>query len=225
MAKPLEERLERATVSRSILNKIRADIIFRKYLPGTRLIESQLAEEFAVSRGRIREVLTVIEQEGIIDSLSNGGTLVVGFSEKMASDVYDLRLYFETKALEIILQQPMVNYGNLVSALDLVTSKVHQLDIQQLFDIDVKFHRGLFLTADNRPLMRCWNNLASLIYAVLSVNASTDYSKDYIYEFYEKHKVIIDYIIEKNPKCIEQMTTHILDAKRMTLDILRNIKA
>lgn len=224
MVKPLEERLERAAISRGILNKIRADIIFRKYQPETRLIESQLAAEHGVSRGRIREVLTVLEQEGIVDSLSNGGTLVVGFSEKMASDVYDLRLYFETKALEIILNQPMVNYGVLVSALDVVTSKIDQLDIQQLFDIDIKFHRNLFIVADNRPLMRCWNNLAPLIYAVLSVNASTDYSQDYIYEFYEKHKIIIDYIIEKNPKCIEQMTKHILDAKVMTLDILKNIQ-
>ena len=224
MVKPLEERLERAAVSRNILNTQRADIILKKYMPGTRLIESQLAGDFAVSRGRIREILTVLEQEGIVDSLSNGGTLVVGFSEKMASDVYDLRLYFETKALEIVLQQPMVNYGILVSALDVVASKVHELDIQQLFDIDVKFHRGLFIAADNRPLMRCWNNLAPVIYTVLSVNASTDYSKDYIFEFYEKHKIIIDYIIEKNSRCIDQMTTHILDAKQMTLDILKAIK-
>lgn len=223
MARLLEERLERATISRNILNQLRADIIFKKYLPGSRLIETQLASEYSVSRGRIREVLTVLEQEGIVESLSNGGTVVVGLHEKTASDVYDLRLYLETKALEIILAQPMVNYGPLVSALDMITSQIHHLDVRQVLDIDVKFHRGLFIAADNRPLLRCWNNLASVIYTVLAVNASTDYSKDYVYEFYAKHKIIIDYIIEKNPKCIEQMTIHILDAKKMTLDILREL--
>ncbi|GGH79989.1 DNA-binding GntR family transcriptional regulator [Pullulanibacillus pueri] len=221
MNKPLKAKFERSKATTDVLNKLRIDIILGKYSPGTRLIENTLAKDYQVSRGRIRDVFKVLEQEGIIESLDNGATVVVGFNEEIASDMYDLRLYLELKATEILLSKKMVSYSQLVSALDRVANDLNHLNLQDLYDIDIQFHRGLFIAAGNRPIMQAWDNLSSTIHSFLSVNTTTEYSKNYAIEFFEKHKIIIDAIIMKNPKAKEEVEKHILDAKQMTLDIIK----
>lgn len=60
-----------------VKQKIMAEILSNKYLPGQKLAgERHLAQEFGVSRGTVREVINKLSQEGLLRSVKGSGTFV-----------------------------------------------------------------------------------------------------------------------------------------------------
>ncbi len=55
--------------------KIRAGIAEGRWGPGARLVERDLAEEFAVSRVPVREALRALESEGFVELLPRRGAV------------------------------------------------------------------------------------------------------------------------------------------------------
>lgn len=70
------------TPSSRIAEDIRQRIRRGSYAPGQRLIEVDLAEEFAVGRGRIREVCKTLVGEGYLELIENRGVYVRRFSRE-----------------------------------------------------------------------------------------------------------------------------------------------
>lgn len=218
----IEGPFARTLFTKNVLNTLRTNIILGRYSRGTRLLETQLANELGVSRGPVRAALQVLEQEGLVESLPNGGTVVVGFTEKTARDMYDLRLYLETKATEIILENPLCNYRPLLDVLDTIRVQIESGDdttSKLLASFSIKFHRGILITANNRPLLQAWNTMDSILYTILSINAS----RTNIYDYYIQHKEIADLIIVKNPKIIDLLREHITNSKNIFLALLNEL--
>lgn len=79
-------------LSSSIYEEVRERICLMRYPPGALLRETELAEEFGVSRTPIRQVLQKLESEGFVEAKNGVGTIVTGFDFKAMRDIYDLRL-------------------------------------------------------------------------------------------------------------------------------------
>jgi DNA-binding GntR family transcriptional regulator len=76
-----------------IYRGIREGICLLHYPPGTVLNESQLAEEFAVSRTPVRNVLQRLGYEGLVVTRNGIGTIVTDLDVKTFKDIYDLRMH------------------------------------------------------------------------------------------------------------------------------------
>jgi DNA-binding GntR family transcriptional regulator len=81
------------------LEILRAAILDFHYEPGRRLLERELMEDLGVSRTTIREVLREIGSEGLVESLPQGGVIVVTPSCKQAREVYEVRSALEALAV------------------------------------------------------------------------------------------------------------------------------
>ncbi len=85
-----------ATVARErferIYRTLRDRICLLEYLPGARLSEEELAEEFAISRTPVRRVLARLESEGLIEARHGVGTIVTDVEIEELAQVYHLRL-------------------------------------------------------------------------------------------------------------------------------------
>lgn len=77
------------------LGRLRALILEGEYRPDERLVEEQLAERLGVSRTPIRQALTTLEAEGLVEIAPNKGAVVCSFSVEDVWDVYDLRAVLE----------------------------------------------------------------------------------------------------------------------------------
>ncbi len=66
--------------------------------PGTRLVETELAERLGVSRGPIREALQHLEADGFVDLRPRQGTFVHTPTLKEIQDFYDLRRALEVES-------------------------------------------------------------------------------------------------------------------------------
>jgi DNA-binding GntR family transcriptional regulator len=62
------------------------------------LIEEQLAERLGVSRTPVRQALTMLEAEGLVEITPNRGATVCSFSIEDVWDIYDLRAVLEGHA-------------------------------------------------------------------------------------------------------------------------------
>ncbi len=76
---------------RTIYCTIRERIALLDYLPGERLSEVDLADEFGVSRTPVRRVLARLEAEGLLESRHGVGTFVTTLDMAELRDIYRLR--------------------------------------------------------------------------------------------------------------------------------------
>lgn len=67
----------------------------RRLLPGQRLIERELIEQFGVSRTTIREALRELSSQGLVTVLPQKGAIVSAPTKEDARDLYEVRMAIE----------------------------------------------------------------------------------------------------------------------------------
>ena len=80
---------------------MRAAILSGEFEPGSKLIETELAERFGTSRGPIREAIRELAREGLVTELPRRGTLVSTLTAHDLSEVYAVREALEVAASRI----------------------------------------------------------------------------------------------------------------------------
>lgn len=85
--------------------RIWLSIAERRLRPGTRLKEAELAEVFGVSRARVRQVLSVLERDGLVVIESNKGAVVAKPGVSDAKDLFHIRHAVEQRVLERLISQ------------------------------------------------------------------------------------------------------------------------
>lgn len=83
---PVGERFTR------IYTELRNRICTNRYPPGTVLNESELADEFGLSRTPIRSVLQKLNHDGLVETRNGVGTFVSEVDNQTAEDLYRLRM-------------------------------------------------------------------------------------------------------------------------------------
>lgn len=78
-----------------VVEYIRSKILLGEYDPEGRLVEEQIAGELGVSRTPVRQALTIVESEGLVEIFPNRGAIVASFSFDDVWRVYDLRAVLE----------------------------------------------------------------------------------------------------------------------------------
>lgn len=79
------------TVPEQIAGRIGDRILSGQMAPGERIGEQELADEFAVSRGPVREALRILEREGLVTILARRGAIVTELSTAELQDLMEIR--------------------------------------------------------------------------------------------------------------------------------------
>lgn len=87
------------TLSDQLVNLVRDRILSGKVQPNSPIRQDALARELGISKIPLREALTRLEQEGLINSQTNRGFFVRDLSASEAEEVYALRLKLEPDAV------------------------------------------------------------------------------------------------------------------------------
>src|SRR6266487_5504232 len=73
--------------------------------PGTKLSQVSLAAQLGISRTPLREVLRMLQEEGLVEIEPNQRTRVAGLDPQELDDVYASRIMLETLALSMTLTE------------------------------------------------------------------------------------------------------------------------
>ena len=154
------DRTLRAQVAREL-----RDAIISGELPAdTRLIEKELAAQFEISRGPLREALRELEEEGLVETRPHAGSKVRGFTNEELADTYSLRRVLERYAFELIWERRDEAFFDELdqrheALLEAIRSgNPHQEDLAEL-----AFHSLVFEFTGSRPLIETWERLSRRI--------------------------------------------------------------
>jgi len=84
-----------------VLEQLSNLIIHGSLTPGTRIVETDLAQQLGVSRGPVREALQALARDGFIDLRPRQGTFVHQPTEKEVRDFFDVRTALEVRSVEL----------------------------------------------------------------------------------------------------------------------------
>lgn len=148
-----------------VARKLR-EIISQGYLkPGQQLVEVQLAKQFGVSRGVLREAMQRLTQEGLLLSRPNRGVFVVEYTADDVFDIYTARLAVERGACLKVIDITH-RTEELAAALDELTDRFEAraaegASIDHLVWLDIEFHECLVAEAESPRLLRMHATLAT----------------------------------------------------------------
>jgi DNA-binding GntR family transcriptional regulator len=95
------------TVPEQIATKVGDRVISGQLQPGERIGEQELADEFKVSRGPVREAIRILEREGLVRVLARRGAVVTQLSARELHDLFEIRAgLFEIVVRKIAAQRP-----------------------------------------------------------------------------------------------------------------------
>jgi len=87
-----------------IYEDLRQMIMNFDLFPGTRITETEIAENFSVSRTPVREALQRLELEGLVTIMPKQGCFVRPVDIQTISEYYDVRVALEAAAIELACQ-------------------------------------------------------------------------------------------------------------------------
>src|SRR5918993_1454404 len=99
MVSPMSIELVATSIGDRAYERIRADIIFGRLAPATRLRLDRLAQDYRASVSPLRENLSRLSSEGLVLAEGQRGFEVVPVSSEGFEDVAAMRLLLETYAI------------------------------------------------------------------------------------------------------------------------------
>jgi DNA-binding GntR family transcriptional regulator len=91
--------LQTTSVADRAYGRIRGDIVFGRLAPGRKLRLDKLARDYAASVSTLREILSRLSSEGLVDAEGQRGFQVAPVSPEGFQDVAAMRLLLESHAL------------------------------------------------------------------------------------------------------------------------------
>ena len=151
-----------------ILERLRALILTGEYGPDERLIEEQLAERLGVSRTPVRQALTMLEAEGLVEIAPNRGATVCSFSIEDVWDIYDLRAVLEghaaRRAAGRIERRELERLQELAGEMERLPGRFedHEEEIRALVALNQEFHGTIVQASRNRRLEHLINRTVEI---------------------------------------------------------------
>ena len=144
-----------------ITDQLREAVFAGKLIPGERVSEMALAEQFGVSRGPIREALSQLTTEGLFIAKQNCGVTVAHPAPEPIRDlILPLRRTLEVFAFNQIFDSLNTDdfryWDDLVFRMERVC---RQGDWQSQPQLDIEFHRYLLERASSSDLLAIWQTI------------------------------------------------------------------
>ena len=91
--------IEHKQLWQAVADQLRDEILDGRLPAGSRLVETELADRFGVSRGPIRDALAELARGGLAVDLPRRGTFVSSLTERDLAEVYVIRRAIEEAAV------------------------------------------------------------------------------------------------------------------------------
>ena len=200
-----------------ILRQFQELLSNEKLKPGDKLPpERQLAETLGVSRPALRQALSILEAQNIIDCRQGDGNYVLPLSQNLFNPVV-MGFYMNQGKWENILEFRYILEVNIIRLVTLKISEEQILELDQIVgrmenfqtleirkELNNTFHFSLIKMSGNSLVAAIYDSILSLIGDQISMTQGEC--------FYDSHKKIVDAIKTGNPddaaKCmIEHFTS------------------
>ena len=188
-------------------------IVSGEYPPGSRLVETRIAQELGVSQAPVREALRDLEQLGCIVHEPFRGCSVRAFSADELLEAFPVRAALEALAARLaaerISEQELLRLAEL---LETMRTAARRDDPHGQSQANASFHATIVRAARNATLERQWALLEPFSRTFLTVSQS---GLDLL-ALSERHIPILDALRARDPDAAaDAMHRHLMDAAEL----------
>lgn len=145
--------MARNVSAQQVYDYVRDQIIKRQLFPGNQVVEEDLAFVMQTGRATVRNALTRLHYEGLVDLIPNRGAFVAKPSFKDINNVYALRRVLEIEALKCA----MANIDDkliakLENSIKVQKSLIDHYSMEEYIRLNLDFHWIIIEAAENEYL-------------------------------------------------------------------------
>jgi DNA-binding GntR family transcriptional regulator len=134
-----------------VAERLRTQIFAHELAPGSWLDEQSLAQQFGISRTPMREAIKVLASEGLVTTKMNRGAYVTEVDRGDLEQIFTVLALLEGQAARETAakatEEDLTNLDNLHHRLEKAAA---DRDVEQFFDVNVKFHGLIQEIAGNK---------------------------------------------------------------------------
>ena len=159
--------------------------------PGDRMLETELASRFGVSRTPIREAIRRLETDGLVVHKPRIGAVVRVLTQQEIVELYEMRIVLEATAAQMAAKH--CSNAETRTLQDLHDQMLaHSKDPFAVATLNRKFHTCIFNAARNRFLAQSYNSLS---YSLILLGKTTLETDERVQNVYAQHEAIIGALI------------------------------
>jgi DNA-binding GntR family transcriptional regulator len=214
-----------ATLRRQVVEGLRSCISDLTFKPGDRLVERELCEMLGVSRTLIREALSQLVAEGLVQIIPHKGPIVAVITKEEAKGLYEVRAVLEalagrqfteraTNDQRVALMQAL---KELASIKDMNVEEAILLFLKQ----KAKFYEVMLDGAGNPVL----TEMLRLVHTrVMMLRATTLSQEGRLAQSYDEISAIVDAVMRNDAdQAAAACKRHVEQAERLAVDVLVDI--
>ncbi len=173
MSQPISG-LTRTTLSREAYWRLRSAILSGQLEPGSKLIVRILAEQLALSPTPIKEALSALEREGLVQAIPHRGYRVPKVTAEDVGQIYRLREVLEGLSARLAAER---TGPALAARLEVILAAMRvEVDSESprpdtYGDLDIAFHRALWEASAHPRLQQIAETSAGLIRMLIPTSA------------------------------------------------------
>lgn len=150
--------------SLDVYSTLRDMAISFKFSPGTRINETDLANQLGVSRTPLREAMQKLVSENLLRWERNKGFFCRPLEEKEIYDLYQFRRLIEAEIVRIVCK--IATDEQLIELKEFVDTGSDYETPDQGLEIDLKFHEKIADLSDNNELKMALKKIGQRIYFI-----------------------------------------------------------
>lgn len=201
-------------------NSIKHKIITCRYAPGTFLNEELLTDELNISRTPIRDALSRLEQEGLIEIMPKKGISVKSLTMKDINMIFEIRFMYEPYILKTynstLTEEKLEEFYRIFSTPNADSEQFKNNDYY--YELDSAFHQMLVDTCPNIYIKQTYSLIQtqSERFRFMTGNISNNRLED----TFREHNEIIEACLQKNWDSAESLLLlHLEESKKATFKL------
>jgi DNA-binding GntR family transcriptional regulator len=204
--KPIGRRVFRERIREQLIE----DILSGRLPPGSRIIETRLAQQLGVSQGPVREALRDLELFGFVVSSPFRGTQVRQISTDDLLEIYPVRAALEgVAAASAAVRIDDETLGVLEALIGTMREAAVREDQRAHVNADYEFHQTVVKASGNRMLEHVWQTMR-LATTTFVTHAMHQITHRTLAEIGERHLPVLAALRSRDPVLAETaMRRHI----------------
>ena len=202
-------------------NQIKEWVVRYHLKPGARLHVSDLAHALQMSQTPVREALSMLEKEHLIEREPQKGFRVSSLSMQGVEDLYDLRIALEVLAArQAAIRMTPSDRSRIARLLAEVGRLMKNGNKQRMLELEQDFHVVILDASENKPLAEMGRAILDRIWIIQNINLLTT---DHLSDAHPQHLNVFEAIKNGDShKAAMLMSRHLTFAKEFVLSRLRS---
>lgn len=189
--------LVKLTLADQIYTILRDDIINQEIKGGEKLTLSALQQRFDISSTPIRDAISRLSQEGLVEQVTNVGAKVIDLSIDDVREIYDFCRILDAAAFKLALESPEVDEfsDKLSQSIEQQKTALESGDLGEFRDHSDQFHDIFFQFAKNSRLYSASLKIRSQLSVLTSKYQTVEIATSVVFA---EHKRITSAVADKD---------------------------